>query len=103
MLVHLASFLVPIPVQSWDQGRSGSMGVTPPSSQRPEGHIRNVYFSVSFSLLNFIYIFILALLDLRCSTGLSHVAENGGYFLVRVPRLLTAVASLDHWLQGAGA
>ena len=74
-----------------------------PSSQRPEGHIRNVYFSVSFSLLNFIYVFILALLDLRCSTGLSHVADNGGYFLVRVPRLLTAVASLDHRLQGAGA
>ena len=65
-----------------------------PSSQKPEGHMRNIYFSVFFSFLNFIYVFILALLDLHSCTGLSHVEENGGHVLVRVPRLLTAVASL---------
>ena len=48
----------------------------------------------------FSFHFFLSVLSLCCCTGLSLVAENGGYSLVGVHRLLTVVAPLvvQHWL-----
>ena len=43
-------------------------------------------------LYNFIYLF-LVMLDLHCCVGFSLDAANGGYSLVAVLGLLTAVAS----------
>jgi len=43
---------------------------------------------------NFIDLFILAVLGLRCCVGFSLAAGSRGYSLVPMDRLLTAVASL---------
>ena len=50
-----------------------------------------------------IYIILVAMLGLPCSTGFSLVAENGGFSLTAGRRLLTVVASLVPRLQGMRA
>ena len=51
------------------------------------------------------FIYLLAVLGLRWCLSFSLVVASGGYSLVTVPRLLTAVVSLvvEHRLSGAQA
>ena len=61
------------------------------------GHCRVIY--------RFIYLFLLAVLDLCCYLGFSLVAVIRVYSLVAMCRLLIALTSLvaEHWLSGTRA
>lgn len=89
--------------------RTGGASCSQPPGRRVSGSksggaVSSGLFFVNVYMSTYIYIILVAMLGLPCSTGFSLVAENGRFSLVAGRGLLTAVASLVvRRLQGVWA